>query len=36
MCTLYGTDLWESMTRRQRIESSRQELINTLSAGIWF
>jgi hypothetical protein len=36
MCTLYGTPLWESMTREQRIESSRQELINTLSAGIWF
>jgi hypothetical protein len=36
MCTLYGTELWESMTRQQRIESSRQELVNVLSAGIWF
>ena len=24
------------MTRDQRIELSRQELVNTLSAGIWF
>lgn len=36
MCTLYGTELWESMTREQQIESSRQELVNVLSAGIWF
>jgi P-aminobenzoate N-oxygenase AurF len=34
--TLYGTPLWDSMTREQRIELSRQELVNTLSAGIWF
>lgn len=36
MCTLYGTALWESMTREQQIELSRQELVNVLSAGIWF
>ncbi len=36
MCTLYGTPLWESMTRQQQIEMSRQELVNVLSAGIWF
>ncbi|HEX7323081.1 MAG TPA: diiron oxygenase [Mycobacterium sp.] len=36
MCTLYGTPVWESMTRSQQIELSRQELINVLSAGIWF
>ncbi len=36
MCTLYGTALWESMTPEQRIELSRQELVNILSAGIWF
>lgn len=36
MCTLYGTGLWESMTRDQQIELSRQELVNILSAGIWF
>jgi hypothetical protein len=34
--SLYGTPLWDSMTREQRIELSRQELVNTLSAGIWF
>lgn len=36
MCTLYGTPLWESMSRKQQIEMSRQELVNILSAGIWF
>lgn len=34
--SLYGTPLWDTMTREQRIELSRQELVNTLSAGIWF
>src|SRR5271156_2295052 len=34
--SLYGTRLWDEMTRAQRIELSRQELVNTLSAGIWF
>jgi P-aminobenzoate N-oxygenase AurF len=34
--SLYGTPLWEKMTRAERIELSRQELVNTLSAGIWF
>jgi hypothetical protein len=34
--SLYGTPLWDGMTREQRIELSRQELVNTLSAGIWF
>ena len=34
--SLYGTPLWDEMTRAQRIELSRQELVNTLSAGIWF
>lgn len=34
--SLYGTPLWQSMSREQRIELSRQELVNTLSAGIWF
>ncbi|MEB3022782.1 AurF N-oxygenase family protein [[Mycobacterium] crassicus] len=36
MCTLYGTPLWEAMTREQQIEMSRQELVNVLSAGVWF
>ena len=34
--SLYGTPLWDTMTRAQQIELSRQELVNTLSAGIWF
>jgi hypothetical protein len=34
--SLYGTPMWDSMTRAQQIELSRQELVNTLSAGIWF
>ena len=34
--SLYGTPQWEAMTREQQIELSRQELINVLSAGIWF
>jgi P-aminobenzoate N-oxygenase AurF/Domain of unknown function (DUF4873) len=34
--SIYGTPLWDGMTREQRIELSRQEIVNTLSAGIWF
>ncbi|MGE2688551.1 AurF N-oxygenase family protein [Mycolicibacterium pulveris] len=34
--TLYGTPVWDTMTREQQIELSRQELVNILSAGIWF
>ena len=34
--SLYGTPLWDAMTREQQIELSRQEFVNTLSAGIWF
>ncbi|MFW0789787.1 AurF N-oxygenase family protein [Gordonia sp. CPCC 205333] len=34
--TLYGTDIWESMSQEQRIELSRQEMANILSVGIWF
>ncbi|GAC1408018.1 MAG: hypothetical protein NVSMB60_28980 [Mycobacterium sp.] len=34
--SLYGTPLWDEMAREQQIELSRQELVNTLSAGIWF
>ena len=34
--SLYGTTMWDEMTREQRIELSRQEFVNTLSAGIWF
>lgn len=34
--SLYGTPLWDNMSRAQQIELSRHELVNTLSAGIWF
>src|SRR5690348_3223692 len=34
--SLYGTPQWDEMTREQQIELSRHELVNTLSAGIWF
>ncbi len=34
--SLYGTPLWDEMSREQQIELSREELVNTLSAGIWF
>ncbi|SPM35205.1 hypothetical protein MAP_0887c [Mycobacterium rhizamassiliense] len=36
LVSLYGTPIWDEMTREQQIELSRQELVNTLSAGIWF
>ena len=34
--SLYGMPMWDEMTREQQIELSRQEFVNTLSAGIWF
>ncbi|MGB8387968.1 AurF N-oxygenase family protein [Mycobacterium sp.] len=36
LVSLYGTSMWDEMTREQQIELSRQELVNSLSAGIWF
>ncbi|HEY2502108.1 MAG TPA: diiron oxygenase [Mycobacterium sp.] len=36
LVSLYGTPMWDEMTREQQIELSREELVNTLSAGIWF
>ncbi len=36
MITLYGTPEWEAMSLEQRRELSRQQLVNMLSAGIWF
>ena len=36
MVTLYGTPEWDAMTREQQRELSRQQLVNMLSAGIWF
>jgi hypothetical protein len=35
-CSLYGTEIWENWSVEERIESSRQELTNLLSMGIWF
>jgi len=34
--SLYGTPLWEQMTAEQRIELSKQEIVNIMSMGIWF
>ncbi|MFC4086956.1 AurF N-oxygenase family protein [Amycolatopsis samaneae] len=36
MVTLYGTRLWDELSHEQRVEISRQEMINTVSVGIWF
>lgn len=36
MMTLYGTPEWDAMSREQQRELSRQQLVNMLSAGIWF
>ena len=36
MVTFYGTPQWEAMTRAEQREVSRQQLVNMLSAGIWF
>lgn len=35
MSTLYGTELWERMSRPHRIELTRCELANNLAFGIW-
>ena len=34
--SLYGTSLWEGMSREQRVELSRHEIASTASVGIWF
>lgn len=36
MITLYGTPEWGAMSVEQQRELSRQQLVNMLSAGIWF
>lgn len=36
MVTLYGTPQWEAMSVGQQRELSRQQLVNMLSAGVWF
>jgi hypothetical protein len=34
--SLYGTALWDGMSRDQRVELSRHEIASTASVGIWF
>ncbi|GAA1968529.1 diiron oxygenase [Amycolatopsis minnesotensis] len=34
--SLYGTRIWARMSHEQRVELSKQELVNTVSVGIWF
>lgn len=34
--SLYGTDVWNNMSRAEQIELSRHEMVNLLSTGIWF
>jgi P-aminobenzoate N-oxygenase AurF len=34
--SLYGTPLWDQMSRGQRIELSRHEVASVASVGIWF
>lgn len=35
-CSLYGTDLWESMTEEQRITLTTHEAASIAGTGIWF
>lgn len=34
-CSLYGTELWETMTEAQRIELSMHEWADILAVGVW-
>ncbi|MGI9158069.1 MAG: AurF N-oxygenase family protein [Marmoricola sp.] len=34
--SLYGTDLWETLSEDQRIELSRHEVASIASVGLWF
>ena len=34
--SLYGTDLWRSMTLEQQVELTKNEVASAASAGIWF
>jgi hypothetical protein len=34
--SLYGTDLWDAMTREQQVALSRHEVASIASVGIWF
>ncbi len=34
-CTLYGTELWASLSTEQKIRCSREELASALALGVW-
>jgi hypothetical protein len=34
--SLYGTALWDGMTRAQQVELTKHEVVSAASAGIWF
>lgn len=34
-CSLFGTELWETMTQAQRIELSKHEWADILAIGVW-
>jgi hypothetical protein len=34
--SLYGTELWEQMSHRERVDYSREEAANLLTRGVWF
>lgn len=36
LLTLYGTPLWDRMSREQRIELSKHEMCSIAATGIWF
>ncbi|MFF0817280.1 diiron oxygenase [Rhodococcus sp. NPDC003318] len=35
-CSLYGTDLWDSMTEQQRVTLTKHEAASIAGTGIWF
>ncbi len=34
-CSLHGTPIWGALSEEQKIECSRQELVGSLSMGVW-
>jgi len=36
MITLYGTDIWNGMSREERVKLSLHEACSTLAHGVWF
>lgn len=35
-CTLYGTPLWDGLTREQQVELSKHEVASIACTGVWF